>query len=250
MKCESSSFAPLDRQDVCPTTAERFARDGFAVFEKVVSSSVCEALSVDLTARFESQQDSARSRIGGVRNLFQSCPLVAEVADSPSIKSILSSLLGVEAFPVRSIFFDKTPDANWSVAWHQDLHIAVAERIETPGFGPWTVKAGVPHVQPPLAILNGMATIRLHLDDCDETNGALKVVPGSHAEGILSDAEFDKWKQREPVVCAVPKGGALLMRPLLLHSSSPALKPTHRRVLHIEYATMGLPNGLQWFERK
>lgn len=244
----------LDTQDnhlaATPNLADRFARDGFAVIEQAAPVRVCEALAAELTSRFQVQTGSVRGRIGGVQNLLQSCPLVGEFAASAVVKGILHAALGAEAFPVRSIFFDKTPEANWSVAWHQDLHIAVAEKIETPGFGPWTVKAGVPHVQPPLSVLADMATIRLHLDDCDEFNGALKVIPGSHAEGVLSDAEFISWKKAPPVMCEVPKGGALLMRPLLLHASSPALKPAHRRVLHIEYATRELPHGLKWFETK
>ena len=227
----------------------RFDRDGFAVFEQVIPIPQCGALAAELTSRFQSQQDTSRTRIGGVRNLLQSCKLVADVAVSAPIKSILGSALGVDAFPVRSIFFDKTPDSNWTVGWHQDVHVAVAEKIETPGFGPWTVKAGVPHVQPPVEFLNDIVTLRLHLDHCDQSNGALKVIPGSHADRILVDAEFDRWKQRTAVICEVPKGGVMLMRPLLLHASSPAVRPAHRRVLHIEYATKNLPNGLRWYER-
>ncbi|TAK95393.1 MAG: phytanoyl-CoA dioxygenase [Verrucomicrobia bacterium] len=227
-----------------------FARDGFAVFEKVISPGQCDALCAELTDLFQTQQASTRNRIGGLRNLLQTSRLVAEVAAGNALKRILRDALGKEGFPVRSIFFDKTPEANWSVAWHQDLHIAVAERIETPGFGPWSVKAGVVHVQPPLEILNRMATVRLHLDDCDSSNGALKVIPGSHAAGVLSDAEVEQWKQREVVICEVPKGGALLMRPLLLHASRAATNPKHRRVLHLEYAIEELPNRLRWFERQ
>lgn len=254
MKNESVPFAQLDRADAAGaevmSTAERFACGGFIIFENVVPMAVCELLSAELTARFQSQQNSARSRIGGLRNLLQSCSLVADVASSVPLKNILRATLGTDAFPVRSIFFDKTPDANWAVAWHQDLHIAVAQKTETAGFGPWTVKGGIPHVQPPLTILKNMATIRVHLDDCDASNGALRVIPGSHTEGILSDSEVERWRQQGPTVCEVPKGGAMLMRPLLLHASSPAINPSHRRVLHIEYATLDLPNGLQWFEQK
>lgn len=228
----------------------RFNRDGFAVHEQVISPADCELLTRELTPRFQSEQDAARSRIGGLRNLLQTSPSVAQVASSAPVMDLLRSMLGAEPFPVRSIFFDKTPEANWSVAWHQDLHIAVAEKIETAGFGPWTIKAGVPHVQPPLEVLASMVTLRLHLDDCDRTNGALKVIPGSHACGVLTGGAFLEWTQREPVFCEVPKAGAMLMRPLLLHASSPAVNPTHRRVLHIEYATTSLPNGLKWFERQ
>src|SRR5262245_7189469 len=83
-------------------------------------------------------------------------------------------ILGPGAFVVRGLFFDKTPRANWKVSWHQDLTIAVRVRIEAPGFGPWSLKAGVVHVQPPAEILERMATVRLHLDDCSESNGPLR----------------------------------------------------------------------------
>jgi ectoine hydroxylase-related dioxygenase (phytanoyl-CoA dioxygenase family) len=95
-----------------------------------------------------------------------------------------------------------------------------------------------------------MVTVRLHLDDCNADNGALKVIPGSHQSGKLDAAEISRRAQENQVViCEVGQGGALLMRPLILHSSSPANNPSHRRVLHIEYATGELPNGLKWFDR-
>jgi ectoine hydroxylase-related dioxygenase (phytanoyl-CoA dioxygenase family) len=82
--------------------------------------------------------------------------------------------------PVRAIFFDKSSGSNWLVPWHQDLTIAVASKCEAPGFGPWSVKDGIPHVQPPDELLKQMIALRLHLDDCDASNGALRVIPGSH----------------------------------------------------------------------
>jgi ectoine hydroxylase-related dioxygenase (phytanoyl-CoA dioxygenase family) len=163
----------------------------------------------------------------------------------------LESRLNKHVFPVRALFFDKTPDANWRVAWHQDLTIAVAEKIETLGFEAWSVKEEITHVQPPRRILEGMAVLRLHLDNCASNNGPLKVIPGSHAGGKLDAARIKEWTAGEKIaMCEVPKGGALLMRPLLLHSSSPSESPLHRRVLHIEYASDELPNGLEWFERQ
>jgi ectoine hydroxylase-related dioxygenase (phytanoyl-CoA dioxygenase family) len=101
-------------------------------------------------------------------------------------------------------------------------------------------------VQASREVLEKIAIVRLHLDDCDENNGALKVIPRSHLVGKIDVVEV--CLKQEAVVCEVPKGGALLMRPLLLHSSSPATKPSHRRVIHIEYATDELPNGLKWFD--
>jgi ectoine hydroxylase-related dioxygenase (phytanoyl-CoA dioxygenase family) len=152
--------------------------------------------------------------------------------------------------PVRVLFFDKTQQTNWLVPWHQDLTIAVAGRVDVDSFFPWSVKEGVVHVQPPVALLNRMVTVRLHLDDCDASSGALNVIPNTHFSGKLSPAEIERYRSRGPIVsCAAKHGDALLMCPLLLHASSPAKNPRHRRVLHVEFASESLPGGLAWYEQ-
>jgi len=185
----------------------------------------------------------------GHRNLMRRVPEVRALALSEKIAALLEERVGAQVVAVRSIFFDKTPEANWLVPWHQDLTIAVRERREIPGYGPWSMKNGVPHVQPPMALLENMVTLRLHLDDCDESNGALRVIPGSHQRGRLSAAQIaDMGEQRAEVLCAVRAGDALLMRPLLLHASSEAKNVSHRRIVHLEYAPACLPDGLEWAE--
>jgi ectoine hydroxylase-related dioxygenase (phytanoyl-CoA dioxygenase family) len=185
----------------------------------------------------------------GHRNLMQRVPEVAALAVSTNIQNLLRQVWGNGLHPVRSIFFDKTVEANWLVPWHQDLTIAVNERLERPGYGPWSVKDGVPHVQPPREILEAMIAVRLHLDDCDSSNGALRVIPGSHRLGRLNAAAINRLRSRqEEVTCSVRAGDALLIRPLLLHASSEALVPAHRRVIHLEYATYPLAEGLAWAE--
>ena len=123
------------------------------------------------------------------------------------------------------------------------------DKIDVEGFRAWSIKAGITHVQPPVAVLEQMLTVRVHLDDTDEANGALRVLPGTHRYGRLEPDQIQYWKHRQnPVTCSVMRGGVVLMRPLLLHSSLPSLNPTHRRVLHFEYASIDLPAGLEWFE--
>lgn len=149
---------------------------------------------------------------------------------------------------MRGTLFDKTPSANWLVPWHQDLTICVKQRIEAAGYGPWTIKACVQHVQPPVAILDTMLAVRIHLDDCHERNGALRVLPSTHQAGRFT-AEQIALAQRNscPVTCAVKRGGVVLMKPLTLHASLAADGPAHRRVIHIDYALCTLPAGLDWF---
>jgi hypothetical protein len=174
-------------------------------------------------------------------------PRIAAFSLSQTILSLLQPHLARTPVPVRGIYFDKTPSANWAVAWHQDLLLAVRARVDLPGFGPWSVKDGAPHVQPPVALLEQMLIFRLHLDNADESNGALRVLPGSHRLGQLSSEQMDSFsKGSDEIVCEVPAGGAVVMRPLLLHSSARSANSDHRRVIHIEYAGFDLPSGLEW----
>jgi hypothetical protein len=176
---------------------------------------------------------------------------VSSLARSEKLLALIAPhLQGKQApRPVRAIYFNKSPGSNWLVAWHQDLTICVQEKIEVAGFGPWSVKDEVPHVQPPIPLLENMLTIRIHLDDTDETNGALKVLPASHAQGRLSAEDIQRWRQGTPEhLCTAHAGDALLMRPLLLHASGRSTSDRQRRILHIEYAGYDLPAGMQWAE--
>jgi ectoine hydroxylase-related dioxygenase (phytanoyl-CoA dioxygenase family) len=183
----------------------------------------------------------------GVRNLTAISPVARELAGEPAVRSLAGAVLGPGAIVARAILFDKTPDANWAVPFHQDSTIAVRERIDVEGFGPWSIKEGLPHVQPPAHILERMVTIRIHVDPCDESNGPLVVLPGSHAHGLLNDADVARWKATaRQVVCCADAGDAVVMRPLLLHASPRASNPSRRRVVHLEFAAGPLPGGLQW----
>jgi ectoine hydroxylase-related dioxygenase (phytanoyl-CoA dioxygenase family) len=182
------------------------------------------------------------------RNLFR-VPAVRDLAVAAPVKELVSSVLGSGCFAVRGIIFNKTPDSNWKVVWHQDRTIAVRERRDLAEFGPWTMKEGVPHVQPPARVMARMLAIRVHLDPSNKNNGPLRVIPGSHKEGRLSVEQIAAWREHPSVVCTVPRGGAILLRPLLLHSSSACARPEPRRVIHLEFSADELPSGLQWHDR-
>jgi hypothetical protein len=230
-----------------PRISASFHRWGYQIIPDVLSADDSTRLTDAISGSYDAERRRSRTRIGGLRNLLQH-PHVRGIARSERILALLMQADQCPVFPVRALFFDKTAEANWAVPWHQDLSIAVAQRLELDGFEGWSVKDGVMHVQPPVGILSNMITLRIHLDACSAANGALKVIPGSHLGGRLSDAETESWLKRAPVTCEVPRGGALLMRPLLLHASAPAAAPTHRRVLHLEYASGPLPGGLEWHE--
>lgn len=219
--------------------------DGFRLVPALIDIPACDALVEAIETSSRRRETSSPN----LRNLLREVPLVADLASSQCLLEAVTAASGSSGFPVRAILFDKTPETNWSLTWHQDLAIAVREHREVPGFDGWSVKGGVFHVHPPAWVLENMVAVRIHLDDCPAENGALMVLPGSHKEGKLDRHAIDRWKNLvEPVICAVKRGDALLLRPLLLHSSKPAVEPSRRRVIHIEYATCDLPQGLEWHE--
>ena len=216
---------------------------GFAITEPLLSSRETNSLLIIL----EQQTADESPRRGGLRDVLDNLPAMSALALHPAVHAITHQVLGTEAFLVRSTLFDKTEAANWKVPWHQDVTIAVKERHDTDGFGPWSIKSGVTHVQPPTSILARMLTIRIHLDACPAANGALRVMPGTHRLGRLNQNHVDEHVNEDSAVtCEAKAGGALVMRPLLLHSSSQARIPAHRRVLHFDFAADTLPNGLAW----
>jgi ectoine hydroxylase-related dioxygenase (phytanoyl-CoA dioxygenase family) len=230
--------------------ADALERDGDALVPDVLDDATTDALLAAIEAAGNAAGARRRESVYAIRNLLAEVPAVRELARSPQTLALAEAGAGKGAFAVRGILFDKTPDANWKVAWHQDLTIAVRERREVPGFGPWSEKASVPSVQPPAAVLERMVTVRLHLDECGPANGPVQVIPGSHRLGRLAPGEIERIRGEAGAVPAcIARGGALVMRPLLLHASSPARSPGHRRVVHLDYAAHELPGGLEWHDR-
>ena len=182
----------------------------------------------------------------GVRNLI-SHPTVAAFLQHEKLGGLLWKLTGRDLVAVKATLFDKTPERNWRVQWHQDRAIAVKERMDVRGYGPWTSKAGTPYVDAPAEVLSQMIAVRVHLDDCGPENGPLLVIPGSHQQGTLGDEDLVKIAASGSFdeIC-VPKGAIVLMRPLLVHASRPAREASSRRVLHIELAPVEAISPLQW----
>jgi ectoine hydroxylase-related dioxygenase (phytanoyl-CoA dioxygenase family) len=109
------------------------------------------------------------------------------------------------------------------------------------------VKAGITYAHAPAHALERIVALRVHLDPSNTDNGPLRVLPGTHTLGVLPDASLWELPSRIPAYeCVVPRGGVLLMRPLLVHASSKAISSTPRRVIHIEYANgVGFESGLE-----
>ena len=183
------------------------------------------------------------------RRLFQVLPKLMPLLLTPNLLHIIREI-DPNAFLVKAIYFDKTPEANWFVTWHQDIPINVTDKIESEGYTRWTFKEGIHSVCPPIAICQNIVTARIHLDDTDATNGALRVLPGAHKQKYTDEEIKTISSNAVPQACEVPAGGIHLMRPLLLHASSKSQSPKRRRVIHLEFASAELEGELEWLERE
>jgi len=193
------------------------------------------------------QEHNREGKTFAMRDVFAEEPDMLRIASSSPLLTLAQSLAGHSARPTKATYFDKRLEANWSLPLHQDLTITVHAQADLPGYTHWSNKAGVPHVQPPVRVLEGIVALRIHLDDCPAENGALEVVPGSHIQGRISAADLRAMHlEGRAVICPAQAGGVLAMRPLLVHGSSKSRVPARRRVLHVEYATTELDAPLRW----
>ena len=216
----------------------QLARDGAELAAKALDSSALATLDRVLA---DQPRDVAGVRLFGLQ-LLQ--PLLAA---SGSIGAIAVARLGEDAQPVRAILFDKTPSANWSLAWHQDRVVAVRKQVDLQSFGPWTRKHGALHVAPPFQVLARMLTLRVHLDAVSENNAPLLVAPGSHRRGRIAEAKIpDVVAQCGVSVCIAAPGDVWVYSTPILHASECAKAASSRRVLQVDYASDGLPGGLEW----
>jgi hypothetical protein len=228
--------------------AARLHADGFAVVAGVVGEGVAGQIREELgAAASEPGAHRRRGSMYAIRDPLNVSRSAMRTATEGALGELARALLGLAARPVKSIYFDKSPGANWKVAWHQDLAIAVRARADVAGYGPWSEREGVLQVRPPRDVLEHIVTLRLHLDPCGEDDGPLLVVPGTHLGGIVPEREIGAMGlDARAVACLAGAGDVVLMKPLTLHASRESRKASHRRVLHVEYAAMGLTGGLEW----
>lgn len=231
-----------------PQHKQQIEQQGFAVIPDIFSATEVATILEEINQADHSNPTFRKTNdLFAIRQFLKEVPAVQPLVFTQRLNAQIESLFGAGYFVVKSIYFDKPEESNWFVAYHQDLTISVDKKLSLSGFGPWTVKQNQYAVQPPLEILKRNFTIRIHLDDTDKHNGALKVVPGSHAKGVYRPETID-WSRETEAICEVPKGGIMIMRPLLLHASSRTTNQARRRVIHIEFSNVPLPDGLNWSE--
>ncbi|MGI9651810.1 phytanoyl-CoA dioxygenase family protein [Chryseobacterium sp. RLHN22] len=223
--------------------------NGFTVINNIFSDEEIEKISAVIQNIDISKETFRKSEdLFAIRQFLKEIPEVKDLIFNENLKTIIKEIFGENYFTVKSIYFDKPENSNWYVAYHQDLTISVDKKVELENFGPWTTKQNQFAVQPPLDILENIFTIRIHLDDTDENNGALKIIPKSHAKGIYRPETID-WNVETENICKVEKGGIMIMKPLILHGSNRTTNGKKRRVIHIEFSDKELPEELNWSER-
>jgi hypothetical protein len=217
-----------------------FFNDGVSIVRSLVSSEAVQTII---------QAFSDVSGRPGQRASALSAPVRDLTVPSGPLGRLAAFFAKRDMKPVRILFFDKTPETNWAVPWHQDRTISVKERVDAPGFATWSIKDGIAHVEPPVAVLERMITLRLFLDDCDADNGPLEIACDTHSLGRIPSQRATPLASNSRRFVAIGKAGDVLaMRLLCLHKSDRAAKPSRRRVLHVDYAGEDLPEPLQWRE--
>lgn len=230
------SAASTDQQDWQKAIQEQ----GFAIVPSVLSTRELIPILVSLA-----DLEPPRGR-AGIRHVLNH-PTVKVVAQNPRLMEMAQAVLGSAAFPFRATLFDKTPEGNRLLGWHQDVALPLQNKMESSDWGPWSEKEGVVYAHGPAAALEQVLALRLHLDDVTEDGGPLRALPGTHGLGILKPEEIERHSTYEqPVECIGARGAVVAMRPLVIHASSKSHSQAPRRVLHIEYAAnLGIVTPLQ-----
>jgi ectoine hydroxylase-related dioxygenase (phytanoyl-CoA dioxygenase family) len=227
---------------------EEIKKNGFVVIDGVFSMQEVDDLLGEISKADANKPSFRRSsELFAIRQFMREVPAVADIIFGSRLREIIDQLFGDDYFVVKSIYFDKPATSNWFVSYHQDLTISVDRRLEVEGYGAWTRKNDQFSVQPPVNVLEDNFTVRIHLDDTTGENGALKVIARSHVKGIYRPEMID-WSREHEQSCNVMRGGIMIMRPLLLHSSGRTVNQSNRRVIHIEFSRKLLPGGLNWAE--
>ena len=231
------------------TYKESFLKSGFVIIDNVYSHQEIAKI-IELIEKVDTSKDIFRKSedLFAIRQFLKEVPDVITLIFNEPLCRVIKEIFDETYFVSKSIYFDKPEHSNWFVAYHQDLTISVDSKVAIDGFGPWTIKQNQFSVQPPLSYLEDSFTIRIHLDDTNEFNGALKVIQQSHKKGIFRLNTIDLSKEKE-TICTVKKGGVMIMRPLLMHASNRTINNKKRRVVHIEFNNKQLPENLNWSEK-
>ena len=160
-----------------------------------------------------------------IREWHESSRLLYDICMNETALDYVEDILGPDFYLWGSNFFIKQPHSNTTVGWHQDSYY-------------WPLDPKI------------SATVWLALEDVDEHNAAMKVIPGSHKAGLLKHSrstdtdsvltlECERGQFREDAAVSLNlKAGQISIHDDKLVHGSPANHSDRRRAgLTIRYSS-------------
>jgi ectoine hydroxylase-related dioxygenase (phytanoyl-CoA dioxygenase family) len=219
----------------------QFSRDGYAIFEKALSGPLLDLLR-DQCAAFVAREDARMDTAGvdslglshrGRRYFANECqreqPALRTMLFSPLMADVCRATLGDNAYFFFDQYVVKGPEQGMAFSWHQDSGYVVGN--------------GGPANHLPYL------TCWCTLDDATVENGTVRVIPGSHREGILPHARDAGTRDlgvavaQEGVAVEVPAGSIVAFSSLLLHATGANLSDASRRVYLAQYSPAPILNA-------
>jgi len=208
--------------------ADRLAEKGWIRFPKPVPQSCLERLE-----KLEPFGNRGR-RLTDMDAVFKALPKI--------IRGTLLDI-GFKPMPLRAVGFNKSPEGNWSLPWHQDRVIALPEKTDNPDLKNWTIKNGVWHCEPPEEELAKLAFLYIAFDPMNSDTGQLELLEHSHTCGKIDGSDISEHVSEKRIAAPnLSRGEALLVSALLLHRSSPSNSSQARRALRIDFRRTNSPD--------
>ncbi|WP_380874227.1 hypothetical protein ACFB49_46570 [Sphingomonas sp. DBB INV C78] len=221
--------------------AEQFATQGYAVFERVLEGAALELLRAECDA-FVAREDAKMDAAGvdrldlshrGKRYFANECqrevPALRGVLFSDTMADVCRATLGDTAYFFFDQYVVKCPEAGMPFSWHQDSGYVVGN--------------GGPADHAPYL------TCWITLDDATEENGTVRVIPGSHRNGIItherqagSNDLVGAPAEVRGVTVEVPAGSIVAFSSLLLHATGANTSDKPRRVYLAQYTSEAMLN--------
>lgn len=206
-----------------PEEIRALVRDGYLVRERLVPMETVERLraAFDAIVPADQRQEKSGSRnFGGIflRHMMDKHPAFLEFLKFPPTLSVARALFGpyvqLRGFTGRVCYPD---DPYQETEWH--FH----QRL-------------VPDPLPPMYAQPQTLDVLLYLDDIDDANGPLAVVPGSHHR-IETDLHKNDYEDKPgQVILKLPAGSCVMTHGSLWHRSLPTQPGgTMRRLLLFGY---------------
>ena len=151
------------------------------------------------------------------------------------------------AFPIKFTYFSKTPKSNWSVSWHQDRNVVLANESVSTGFGKPAQRSDGWHSEAPEAVLRNMMFAICFFDDCGPDAGPLEIVQGLDELNRKTSEDAAALAERLGTEVCIARAGDILLLPMLMpHRSKVQTVSKLRRTLRVDFAISCLPSPMEF----